>query len=63
MEADAFAVSLVGTAGGDVLAGERLLERLAQGTSLLRAGVSGNYLANHPPPSERIANLRAKRQG
>src|SRR6266480_3264190 len=29
LEADAFAVALVGTAGGDALAGERLLEELA----------------------------------
>ena len=60
-EADAFAVALVGTAGGDVFAGERLLERLAQLTSPRSVGLPGNYFATHPPLMERVANLRAKR--
>jgi Zn-dependent protease with chaperone function len=62
LEADVFAEALVGTAGGDALAGERLLEKLAQGTSGQGIGVAGDYLATHPPLTERIANLRAKRR-
>jgi putative metalloprotease len=60
-EADAFAVALVGTAGGDALAGERLLEELAQ--RVRSVGIAGDYFATHPPLVERVANLRAKRQG
>lgn len=60
-EADAFAVALVGTAGGDTFAGERLLERLAQLTSSHSVGLPGNYFATHPPLIERVANLRARR--
>lgn len=63
LEADSFAATLVGTAGGDPWAGERLLERLSQGTSLESAGIAGDYFATHPPLMERVANLRAKRQG
>jgi Zn-dependent protease with chaperone function len=62
-EADAFAAALVGVAGGDGLAGERLLERLAQGTAAQSPGIAGSYFATHPPLMERVANLRAKRQG
>jgi Zn-dependent protease with chaperone function len=62
-EADAFAAALVGTAGGDALAGERLLEKLAQGTSAQSVGIAGDYFATHPPLAERVANLRAKRRG
>jgi beta-barrel assembly-enhancing protease len=62
LEADAFAVALVGTAGGDALAGERLLEKLVHRTSVQRVGIAGDYFATHPPLTERIANLRAKRQ-
>jgi predicted Zn-dependent protease len=61
LEADAFAVALVGTAGGDVLAGECLLEELAQRVQSI--GIVGDYFATHPPLVERVANLRAKRQG
>jgi predicted Zn-dependent protease len=61
LEADAFAVALVGTAGGDALAGERLLEALAQRVQSI--GIVGDYFAAHPPLVERIANLRAKREG
>ena len=61
LEADAFAVALVGTAGGDALAGERLLEELAQ--RVPSVGIAGDYFATHPPLVERVANLRAKRQG
>ena len=62
LDADAFAVALVGTAGGDALAGERLLEKLAQGTLVQSVGITGDYFATHPSPLERVANLRAKRQ-
>ncbi len=61
LEADAFAVALVGTAGGDALAGERLLEELAQ--RVQSVGIAGDYFATHPPLVERVAKLRAKRQG
>ena len=60
LEADAFAVALVGTAGGDALAGERFLEELAQRVQSI--GIVGDYFASHPPLVERVANLRAKRQ-
>jgi predicted Zn-dependent protease len=63
LEADVFAVALVGTAGGDALAGERLLENLAQATSGQSVGIAGEYLATHPPLMERVANLRARRRG
>ena len=63
LEADVFAVALVRTAGGDALVGERLLEKLAQGTSGQSVGIAGEYLATHPLPRERIANLRARRRG
>ena len=63
LEADVFAAALVGAAGGDALAGERLLEKLAQGTSGQSVGIAGDYLATHPPFVERIANLRARRPG
>ena len=61
LEADVFAVAMVGTAGGDPSAGARLLEKLAQGTSGQSVGIAGDYLATHPPLVERIANLRARR--
>ena len=63
LEADLFAAALVGTAGGDALAGERLLEKLAQRTSVECVGTAGDYFATHPPLIDRVANLRAKRQG
>ncbi len=59
-EADAFAVALVRSAGGDALAGERLLEKLAQRTSVQGVGIAGDYFATHPPLMERVANLRGK---
>jgi beta-barrel assembly-enhancing protease len=62
LEADVFAAALVGTAGGDALAGERLQEKLAQGTSRQSISIAGDYLATHPPLTERIANLRAQRR-
>ena len=63
LEADVFAVALVVTAGGDALAGERLLEKLAQGASGQSVSIAGDYLATHPPLMERVANLRARRRG
>jgi predicted Zn-dependent protease len=63
LDADVFAVALVGTAGGDASAGERLLEKLAQWTSGQSVGIAGEYLATHPPLMERVANLRARRRG
>jgi predicted Zn-dependent protease len=63
LEADGFAVTLVENAGGDPLAGERLLEKLAQETSGQSVSIAGEYLATHPPFTERIANLRARKPG
>jgi Zn-dependent protease with chaperone function len=63
LEADVFAVALVGTAGGDALGGECLLEKLAQVTSGQSVGIAGEYLATHPPLMERVANLRARSRG
>jgi predicted Zn-dependent protease len=63
LEADAFSAVLVETAGGDPLAGERLLEKLALRTSGQGVGITGDYFATHPPLRERLANLRAKRPG
>ena len=60
-EADAFAVALIGTAGGDALAGERFLEELTH--QVQSVGIAGDYFATHPPLIERVANLRARRQG
>jgi len=62
-EADTFALALVGTAGGDTLAAERLLERLAGPSSVQGLGYPGNYFTAHPPLMERVANLRATRRG
>ncbi len=63
IEADTFAVALVRAAGGDALAGERLLEKLAHLTSSQSVTVAGHYFATHPPLAERIANLRSRRPG
>jgi Zn-dependent protease with chaperone function len=63
LEADAFAVTLVRAAGGDPLAGERLLEKLARRTSGQGVAIPGDYFATHPPLPERLAHLRAKRSG
>jgi beta-barrel assembly-enhancing protease len=62
-EADAFAAALLKTAGGDALAGERLLDKLAHGTSRRSVGLAGDYFATHPPHVERVVNLRARRAG
>ena len=59
LEADAFAVALVGAAGGDKSAGERFLKEVAQRGSDESIGIAGDYFASHPPLTERIANLRA----
>jgi Zn-dependent protease with chaperone function len=63
LEADAFAVAIVGNAGGDASAGERLLAGLAQRGSAQGVGIPGDYFATHPPLAERIANLHANRMG
>jgi predicted Zn-dependent protease len=63
LEADTFAVALVGTAGGDESAGEHLLEKLAQRASVQSVGIPGDYFATHPPLIERVAHLRARTQG
>jgi beta-barrel assembly-enhancing protease len=63
LEADDFAVALIRTAGGDALAGERLLDKLAQATSGPSGGMAGDYFATHPPLTDRLANLRARRPG
>ena len=62
LEEDGFAVALIGTAGGDALAGERLLEKLAQWTSGQSVGIAGDYFATHPSFMERVANLRVRRR-
>jgi predicted Zn-dependent protease len=62
LDADAFAAALVQTAGGDALAGERLLEKLARMASGQGVGVLGAYLATHPMPFDRIASLRARQR-
>ena len=59
--ADSFALSLIRTCGGDVLAGERLLEKLAQGRARPSAATWAEYLATHPPLAERIDHLRSER--
>jgi predicted Zn-dependent protease len=59
LEADIFSVALVKTAGGDGVAGERLLEKLAQLTTAQNLGITSDYFAAHPPFAERIANLRS----
>ena len=61
LDADAFAVALIKTAGGDPLGGEHLLEKLAEQTSVPSEVIAGDYLADHPPLTERLANLQAKR--
>jgi len=64
LEADEFAAALVGSAGGDALAGVRLLEKLARGSSVQNVSVvAGDYLTTHPPFAERIARLRAQKLG
>jgi Zn-dependent protease with chaperone function len=61
-EADCFAAFLVRAAGGDALAGEHLLGKIARETTLVSVNNAGNYFATHPPPMERLANLRSSRQ-
>jgi predicted Zn-dependent protease len=60
LEADVFSAALVKTAGGDALAAERLLEKLAQRASGQNVGSARGFFATHPPLTERLANLRAK---
>jgi Zn-dependent protease with chaperone function len=63
LEADAFAVALIRSAGGEASAAERLLGRLAQQTSAQKIGLPGDYFATHPPLMERVANIRAQQPG
>ena len=62
-EADLFAVALVKSAGGEAMAGEQLLEELAQSASTQGLAIIGDYFATHPPFVQRIANLRAISHG
>ncbi len=62
-EADAWAQALIRTASGDILAGERLLEKLAQPVVRGQAALTGDYFATHPPLAERIAHLQSRRAG
>ena len=59
LEADSFALSLIRTCGGDVLAGERLLEKFTQRQPNQGVAVGSEYLATHPPLAERITHLRS----
>lgn len=61
LEADSFALSLIRTCGGDELAGEHLLEKLAQELSDQSVITMGEYFATHPPLIERIAHLQSRR--
>ena len=63
LEADSFALSLIRTCGGDELAGEHLLAKLAQGLPNQSVITLGEYFATHPPLPERIAHLQSKRLG
>ncbi len=63
LEAEAFAVGLIKTAGRDALAGDRLLENLAQRAVGQSIGILGDYFATHPPLRERLIHLRARRPG
>jgi len=56
LEADTFAIALIRTAGGDRLAGERVLEKIS--LLISHSSVAGDYFATHPPLPERVANLR-----
>jgi len=59
LEADAFAIGLIKSAGGEPQAGERFLEKLEQWSSGQNVSVLGDYLASHPSPAARLASLRA----
>jgi len=61
LEADGFAETLVRTAGGDPLAGESLLEKLARPTAAQGGGIAGDYFAAHPALMDRVINLRVRR--
>ena len=63
LEADSFAVALIRTSGGDALAGEQWLEKLAQRMPNQSVALWGEYFATHPPLTERLAHLRSQRSG
>ncbi len=62
LEADAFARSLIGACGGEVVAGERLLAKLAPQPSGQGTTTWSEYLATHPPLAERITHLKSGRK-
>ena len=63
LEADRFAVSLIRTCGGDVLAGQNLLQKLAQQAGIQGEGILGEFFATHPPLAERLGLLRSMPPG
>jgi predicted Zn-dependent protease len=63
LAADAFAAALVRTSGGEAPAAERWLEKVARRAFVHGVVKPGDYLASHPHPRERIANLRARGLG
>jgi len=63
LDADSYALDLVRASGGDVSAGEMLMEKLARQTPDQEGAILGEYFSTHPPFTERIANLRSKRAG
>jgi Zn-dependent protease with chaperone function len=60
LEADAFALARIQACGGDILAGERLLEKLAGYMAHQDPALLGEYFATHPPFAERLGHLRSK---
>jgi len=63
LEADSFALKLVGSSGGDGSAGENLMEKLARQTTDQEGAILGEYFSTHPHFKERVANLRSKQAG
>jgi predicted Zn-dependent protease len=61
LEADDFAISLIRSCGGNVLAGEQLLEKLAQRSPNQNVAAGIEFLATHPPVTDRIAHMRSQR--
>jgi predicted Zn-dependent protease len=61
LEADRFAAALVGAAGGDPLAGTRLLERWDRTGAEPALRSAGPYFGTHPSLADRLANLRPGR--
>jgi predicted Zn-dependent protease len=61
LEADAFALALIRSCGGDLLAGEHFLNKLAGRQPSQSLATGTEYLATHPALGERIAQLRSAR--